>query len=78
MKAIELNADGSYALRANGCDMTLRREGDQWVMYSLNAMVRAYRNGYAIPKFFASLADVEAKYKAWRGIAALAGEGVTA
>jgi hypothetical protein len=33
--------------------------------------VRAWNNGYAIPKRFGNLAEVESKYKTWRGVAAL-------
>lgn len=70
--AIQLRDDGSYYLTANGCEMTLQKDGERWAMYSVNAVVKAYRNGYAIPKYFDTLDDVEARYKSWRGIAALA------
>lgn len=63
--------DNTFELTARGAVMTLTREGDRWVMYTVNAVVRAYRNGYATPKYFGSLVDVEAKYKTWRGVAAL-------
>jgi hypothetical protein len=73
--AIMMTAEKTFTLTARGCDMTLTFDPvyGKWVMYSVNAMVRAYNRGFATPKFFATLADVEAKYKAWRGIAALVG-----
>lgn len=72
--AILMTGDKEFKLTARGCDFTLSfdAERNEWVMHTVNAMVHAYNRGHAIPKFFASLADVEAKYKSWRGIAALA------
>jgi hypothetical protein len=69
--AIQMVDEGKFQLQARGCDMTLVRISDGWEMYTVNAMVSTYRRGYAIPKFFRSLEEVEAKYKSWRGISAL-------
>lgn len=63
--------DGKYQCTARGSEMTLVREGNQWAMYTVNASVRAYNNGHAMPKYFRSLEDVEKKYKSWQGIAGL-------
>ncbi|NMV37215.1 hypothetical protein [Ralstonia insidiosa] len=72
MQAIQVTGENSFFLRARGAEMTLKKEGERWAMYTVNAAVRAWRKGFAIPKYFDSLQAVEAKYKAWRGIAALA------
>jgi hypothetical protein len=71
--AIQKTGDNEYKLMARGCDFTLTfdAKSKKWEMYTVNASVRAYNNGYAIPKFFDSLDEVEAKYKSWRGIKAL-------
>lgn len=61
----------TYHLVARGSEMTLTRTDDGWSMSTVNAAVRAWNRGFAIPKRFADLAEVEAKYKTWRGIAAL-------
>lgn len=67
-------ADKEFNLVSRGNDFTLRFEPTygKWAMYTVNAMVKAYNRGYATPKFFATLEEVESKYKAWRGIVALA------
>lgn len=70
--AIQMISKTEYKLSARGCDYTLKFEGDRWAMYVVNAAVRAWNRGFAIPKYFETLAEVETKYKAWRGIAALA------
>lgn len=68
---IQVIDDNTYRLVARGSEMTLTRTADGWSMSTVNAAVRAWNRGFAIPKRFATLADVEAKYKTWRGIAAL-------
>lgn len=72
--AIQMINANEYKLTARGCDYTLKLEGDRWAIYVVNAAVRAWNRGFATPKFFANLSEVEAKYKAWRGIAALTAE----
>jgi len=68
---IEKISDTEYMLVSRGAEMTLIRADGQWEMYVVNASVRAWRNGVAIPKFFSTLEDVETRYKSWRGIAEL-------
>lgn len=72
--AIMMTGDKEFFLVARGAEMTLKFEAarGEWVMYTVNAAVKAWNRGFAIPKFFRSLEEVEAKYKTWRGIAALA------
>lgn len=67
-----------YFLKTRGAEMTLEKKSEgRWVMYTVNAVVRAYRGGFATGREFSSLADVEANYKTWRGIAALAASPIT-
>lgn len=73
--AIEIVDENTFRLVSRGNEMTLARKGDGWTVTTVNACVRAWRNGFATPKFFADLAQVEAAYKSWRGIAALVGAG---
>lgn len=70
-QAIEMKSAGEFTLSARGCDYTLKLEKDRWAMYVVNAAVRAWNRGFAVPKYFENLAAVEAKYKAWTGIANL-------
>lgn len=72
-KAIQVIDNATYKLCVRGCEMTLKKEREGWAMYTVNAAVRAWRNGYAIPKVFGSLEEVEAQYKTWRGVALLVG-----
>lgn len=69
---IQLGLD-HFSLQAGGHSMELKREGTRWAMYTVNAAVRAYRHGFAVPKYFNSLPEVESTYKSWRGIASLHG-----
>ncbi len=69
---INMLSSTKYYLESRGNKMTLVKEGDEWAMYVVNASVRAWRRGYAIPRYFASLDEVEKKYKTWRGISQLA------
>lgn len=68
---IEMTKEGTYKLTARGNHFTLVREKGEWALYTVNAAVRAYNNGFAIPKYFDSLEAVEKQYKSWSGIAAL-------
>jgi hypothetical protein len=63
--------ENTYRVVAHGSEMTLTRLADGWSMNTVNASVRAWNRGYAIPKHFDTLADVESKYKSWRGATAL-------
>lgn len=71
--AIIQTGEKEFQLTARGNEFTLsfNANRDQWQMMTVNAAVRAWNRGFAIPKFFATLEEVEAKYKAWRGIVAL-------
>lgn len=69
--AIQMITADEFKLSARGCDYTLKREGDRWAMYVVNAAVRAWNRGFAIPKYFPDLGEVEKKYKAWRGIVSM-------
>jgi len=69
--AIEVVNETTFKLSARGNDYTLVQEENEWAMYVVNASVRAWRNGFAIPKYFKTLKDVEAKYKSWVGISEL-------
>lgn len=71
MANIQQIDSNTFFLVARGAEMTLKREGGRWVMYTVNAVVRAWNNGYATPKYFDSLDEVEQRYKTWRGVAAL-------
>lgn len=68
---IQMIDDNTFRLVARGSEMTLERADDGWTMTTINASVRAWNNGFAFPKRFANLAEVEANYKTWRGIEAL-------
>ena len=68
---IQMVDENTFKLNTRGCEMTLKRDGDGWEMYTVNAAVKAWNRGVAIPKFFATLAEVEAKYKTWSGISSL-------
>lgn len=70
--AITMVNDKKYTLRARGCDFTLeQQENGKWWMTVMNAAVRAYNNGFSMPKEFDSLKDVEKQYKSWAGISQL-------
>ncbi len=64
---IQLDTD-TYFVKNKGHEMTLIKNGDHWEMSTFNATVAAYRNGFVIPKVFASLEAVERAYSSWRGI----------
>lgn len=68
---IQMIDENTFFLVARGNEMTLKRTEDGWTMNTVNACVKAWRNGYSVPKRFADLAEVEANYKTWRGIAKL-------
>ena len=70
---IQQTGDSTFNMQRGAHDMTLTKEGDRWVMYTVNPAVRAWNRGFATPKFFPTLAAVEAKYKSWRGVSALIG-----
>ncbi len=71
--------ENEFTTVSRGSTMTLRKDkfGD-WEMMTSNASTQAYNRGMPSFKYFASLEAVEAKYKSWRGIAALASDVVAA
>lgn len=73
MQAIQQIDENTYTLSARGSDMKLkRREKGGWEMFTDNASRRAHRGlGH---KTFATLLEVEAQYKSWRGISKLVEE----
>lgn len=60
-----------FFLKAHGNEMTLLKTVDGWEMFTVNATVRAFNRGFAIPKFFPTIEAVESKYKSWKGISKL-------
>ena len=65
--------DRHYKLTARGSEMNLKLDDEgYWVMYTVNASVRAWSRGIPMPKSHKSLEEVEQRYKTWAGIAALA------
>lgn len=72
---IEVISPVHFKLSVRGNDMTLRKNNNsEWEVTTINAAVRAYNRGFAMPKVFDSLEAVEAKYNSWRGISALAND----
>lgn len=73
MTMIQQLSDNAFYLESRGNKMTLTQEiwGGSllWIMRVDNASVRAWRS--LGEKHFNNLAEVEKKYKSWRGIAAL-------
>lgn len=71
---IEQVNEQEFKLKVRGHNMTLRFNNQYkcWQMFTMNASVKAYNNGISFPKDFDSLEAVEAAYKSWKGIAALA------
>ena len=70
MASIQQLDDNTFTLTSRGHLMTLKRDAVfGWVMFTDNASTRAWCSLGA--KYFDSLAQVEAHYKSWRGIALL-------
>lgn len=68
-------SENKFTLSSRGNDFTLEKlQNGQWGVTVINASVRAYCNGFAMPKEFDSLVDVEKAYKSWRGISLLVAE----
>jgi len=70
MTFINQTAENTFtANNGKGTQLTLiKMEAGYWLVSADNAAARAYRS---IGKTFWSLAEVEAKYKTFRGLAAL-------
>ncbi|HMW72678.1 MAG TPA: hypothetical protein PKD17_12690 [Cellvibrionaceae bacterium] len=71
---IQMISENEFKLTKGGHEMTLIKDGAEWAMYTVNAAVKAWNNGYAAPKYFQSLKAVEGKYKSWVGISDLAAQ----
>lgn len=69
--AIQMISVNEFRLSSRGNEMTLKRTANGWEMFTVNAAVRAWNRGYAVPKYFDSLKAVEMSYKSWVGITAL-------
>ncbi|MGO4801161.1 hypothetical protein ACEN2T_17925 [Pseudomonas sp. W22_MBD1_FP4] len=76
MAVIQQINETSYALDARGSRMVLEQIHSGWRMKTRNAATRVWGLGGESWKEFRSLAEVEAKYKSWKGIAALIGTTV--
>lgn len=66
-------AANTYEMTIRGARMVLERRASpcgEWHMTTDNAAARAWSR-VIMPKSFATLAEVEARYKSWRGIVAL-------
>jgi hypothetical protein len=69
---IEMVDDKTFRVSNRGSMMTLTKQDDgTWTVGTHNACTRAYRGQFGSYRYFATLADVEAAYKSWRGIAVL-------
>lgn len=69
---IQMISPSKFRLKTRGNDFTLTiKPCGTCEMIVLNAAVKAYRNGHAIPREFNSLKEVEDQYKSWRGISDL-------
>lgn len=71
MSTIEQIGPNSYALKVRGTSMELEQIKDGWRVKTKSAMTRTWSLGGESWKEFASLQEVEANYKSWRGITAL-------
>lgn len=77
MNIIQQTGIQTFELTNRGHHMTLTWENSYgWAMYTVNASVQAYNRGVAIPKYFATLHQVERQYKSWVGISVLASNAV--
>ena len=66
-------SDNTFEMAIRGARMTLVRRPSvcgEWEMTTINAAALAW-NRIVMPKHFRTLAEVEAKYKSWRGISML-------
>jgi hypothetical protein len=64
----------TFTTTARGMTLTLSQISESWgnwVVEVDNAAARAWNRGRASAKYFDTLEQVEAKYKSFRGIAAL-------
>lgn len=71
MADIQQIDDNSYATSVRGTHMVLEKTAAGWRVKTRNAATRVWGIGGESWKDFDSLAQVEARYKSWRGIGAL-------
>ena len=68
---IQVIDTNTFRLNWRGNEMTLQKVGpDHWEMATSNASSRAWNRGYPSVRRFATLDEVEAHYKSWKGIKA--------
>ncbi len=72
MANIEMTGKNEFTVQARGMILVCKPYGDEWIVTVDNASARAYNNGNASFKRFASLQAVEAKYKSFRGLVDMA------
>lgn len=71
MTTIQQLDDNRFFLDVRGTKMTLEPFRKGWRMKVVNASTRVWGMGGESWKDFDTLAQVESKYKSWRGIASL-------
>lgn len=71
MAMIQQLDEKRFSLEVRGMQMTLEPYRDGWRMKVVSATTRVWSLGGESWKEFNSLAEVEAKYKSWRGITSL-------
>lgn len=69
---IHQHSPDCYTLSARGNSMTLTRIASGWRMKTRSAATRVWSLGGESWKDFATLGDVEKRYKSWRGVSELA------
>lgn len=73
MAAIQQLDHNRFSLKVRGSSMVLEQTKKGWRVKTTNAVSRVYSLGGVSHKDFVSLAEVEAHYKSWKGIALLLG-----
>lgn len=69
MSCFQIRDANTVTTESRGTEYTVTRRPDgTFRVYVVNAMVKAYRRGFAIGKDFTTLAEVESKYKGLRGV----------
>jgi hypothetical protein len=71
MATIQQLDEKRFFLEVRGTKMTLEPFRSGWRMKTVSAATRVWSLGGESWKEFNTLAEVEAKYKSWRGIASL-------
>jgi hypothetical protein len=71
MAIIQQLSETTFATEARGTKMILEQTKKGWRMKTRNAATRVWGLGGESWKDFDTLADIESKYKSWKGIKAL-------